>query len=70
MVNALVMAAAISHDAPESEAETNQEGLAYEFGLNEMSLRNYEKYVYKNVSAQIKKCPTRKYKSRAYNISI
>ena len=55
---------------PKLEAETNQEGLTYGFGLNEMDLRNYEKYVYEHVSAQRKKYPTRKYKSRAYNISI
>ena len=43
-----------------SEAETNQEGLAYGFGLNEMGLRNYEKYVYEHVSAQRKKIPNKK----------
>ncbi|WZZ59913.1 hypothetical protein YC2023_060020 [Brassica napus] len=40
---------------PESEAETNQQGLAYGSGLNEMGFRIYEKYVYENVLAQRKK---------------
>ncbi|WZZ59914.1 hypothetical protein YC2023_060021 [Brassica napus] len=40
---------------PDSTAETNQEGLAYGSGLNEMGFMIYEKYVYKHVSAQRKK---------------
>ena len=47
---------------PESEAETNQEGLAYGFAIKRDELEVYWKCVYEHVSAQRKKGPTRNYK--------
>ena len=40
---------------PKSAAETNQEGLAYGSGLNDMGFRIYQKYLYEHVSALKKK---------------